>query len=35
MALVTLGSMLGNFSSFIGANDTVNIGIIGTEARAA
>lgn len=33
MALATSGSMLGNFSSYSGANDTVNIGVIGTGSR--
>ncbi|MDT0642794.1 Gfo/Idh/MocA family oxidoreductase [Zunongwangia sp. F363] len=35
IALATSTSMLGNFSSFNGANETVNMGIIGTGSRGA
>lgn len=34
-ALATSTSMLGNFGSYRGANDTVNIGIIGTGSRGS
>ncbi|MDT0642757.1 Gfo/Idh/MocA family oxidoreductase [Zunongwangia sp. F363] len=35
MAVATSTSMLGNFNSFRGANDNVNIGVIGTGSRGS